>query len=237
MERVEKFRHKGQQEVLDAQERVSVGVDPQTILLTKWGLSYLAQVSIETLKDWRLRVPPYGPTPIAPDPNNYMDNKRIATKYRYPDVLSFIKERSSAPEVRTALEQKRKTQDAVELKSIEIEIERLKRELAELNAKYSRIKKGNATAKDLTESMAFLIQNDRILAPCWGATDEQWDVADDMDFLEPMEALEAPWLLSEAREEFTATIRLVVEQVSNSIDRLALLAETTKVDTKKPERF
>ncbi len=166
-----------------------------------------------------------------------MDNKRISKKYRYTDVQSFIKERSSAPEVRTALEQKRKTQKVVELKAIELDIERLKRELAELNAKHSRIKKGNSTAKDLTESMAFLIHNDQILAPCWGATEEQWDVADDMDFLEPMEALEAPGLLSEEREEFTSTIRLVVEQVLNSINRLALLADITKVETKKPERF
>lgn len=234
---VEVLKDKGRQEVEHAYEKVASGIPASDILITKLGVSYILGVSHHTLKDWRLKKPPYGPAIVPPPSNNYMDNSRIAKKYRFSEVLSFAKARSSNPEVRTMIEEEMALADKAAELELELLLIDMRKKIADLKAKHKRAHNGNAKPEDLVTAMGFLISNEQILAPFWDATEEEWEKADDFEELEPVEAMECPWVFSERREGFHEVMRSVVEQVSSTMERLALLAKATKVETKRAERF
>ena len=89
-------------ETEEARRRAQAG-DPNATV-SKFGAAYMLGIAPETLKDWRNRVPPWGPAPIPRPAIAGYDMTRVAHRYRWVDVEAFAEKRANGEAMAEAQE-------------------------------------------------------------------------------------------------------------------------------------
>jgi hypothetical protein len=103
----------------DARRRAQAG-DPHATV-TKFGAAYILGIAPDTLKDWRNRVPPWGPSPIPRPVIGGYDMTRVAHRYRWIDVEAWAEKLASGE----VLAEAQATKNAATAQSIKADARRL----------------------------------------------------------------------------------------------------------------
>lgn len=90
----------------EARRRAQAG--DATATVTKFGAAYMLGVAPDTLKDWRNRVPPWGPAPIPRPAIAGYDMTRVAHRYRWVDVEAFAEKLANGEALAEERERKAK---------------------------------------------------------------------------------------------------------------------------------